>query len=127
MNRRTIFLLLLILSNLLLPAQTLQESYNELVQKFLKGNYKEVIQSGEPILAKLDKNKKRQQEAYASFAYFIGSSYLRRNQFMNAEPLLRDAVVLLRKMENNPDVFGNACNDLGDLYNRIGRSTEAES
>lgn len=127
MYRRITLLLLTILSTPLLPAQTLQESYNELVQKFLKGNYNDVIQSGEPILAKLDKNKKPQQEAYASFAYFIGSSYLRGNQFINAEPLLRDAVVLLRKMENNPDVLGNACNDLGDLYNRIGRSTEAEA
>lgn len=127
MYRRITFLFVLILSTLLLPAQALQESYNVLVQNFIKGNYKEVIQSGEVILTKLDKNKKPQQEAYASFAYFTGSSYLRLNQYVKAEPLLRDAVGFLRKMETNTDVFGNACNDLGDLYNRIGRSTEAEA
>ena len=128
MNRRVSFLLTALLHlTIILPAQNLQQIYTGLLENFREKNYKEVIKTGEEVLSNLDKDKKPQQEAYAMFAYFTGSACISDNQYLKAEPYLLDAVRLLRKMENKIDELGNACNDLGDLYNRMGRNTEAES
>ena len=127
MYKRASLLLAVLLLMIVLPAQNLQQIYTGLLENFRNKNYKEVIKTGEQVLSKLDKDKKPQQEAYAMFAYFTGSACIGDNQYLKAEPYLRDAVKLLRKMDNKTDELGNACNDLGDLYNRMGRNTEAES
>lgn len=127
MYKRVLILLAVLLLSIILPAQNLQEAFNVASQNFLNKNYEEVIKIGEQVLPTLDKNKKTQQEAYALFAYLTGSAYLRETQYSKAESYLQDAVSLLRKIKNQIEVLGNACNDLGDLYTRIGRSTEAEA
>ncbi|HEX6193800.1 MAG TPA: hypothetical protein VFZ42_15605, partial [Chitinophagaceae bacterium] len=126
-KRASLLLAVLLLLMIVLPAQNLQQIYTGLLENFRNKNYKEVIKTGEQVLSKLDKDRKPQQEAYAMFAYFTGSACIGDNQYLKAEPYLRDAVRLLRKMDNKTDELGNACNDLGDLYNRMGRNTEAES
>jgi CHAT domain-containing protein len=126
-KRASLILAVLLLLMIVSPAQNLQQIYSRILENLRIKNYKEVIKTGEQVLSKLDKDKKLQHEAYAMFAYFTGSACLGDNQYLKAEPYLRDAVKLLRKMDNKTDELGNACNDLGDLYNRMDRNTEAES